>query len=48
MHGRHFRGNDLCEEAVTIARTRLRELGADEAPIGDTAVPTVGQLGLSM
>lgn len=46
--GRDFRGNDLCAEAITIARTRLRELGADEAPIGAARALQVGQLGLGV
>lgn len=46
QHGRHFCGNDLCDEAIAITRGRLRELGADEAPIGTDPTPEVGQLGL--
>jgi len=46
--GRNFLGNDLCEEAVAIARQRLVELGAEEiaAPAGGEATPP--QLGLSI
>lgn len=46
--GRHFRGNDLCEEAVTIARTRLVEGGAVEAPIEVARAPSGPQLGLTV
>ncbi|MBA3540738.1 MAG: site-specific DNA-methyltransferase [Deltaproteobacteria bacterium] len=46
--GRHFRGNDLCEEALTITRSRLLEVGADEAPMGGDHVPVAGQLGLTI
>ncbi|MCX5747688.1 MAG: site-specific DNA-methyltransferase [Proteobacteria bacterium] len=46
--GRHFRGNDLCTEAVEITRGRLREAGCDEAPIGADAISHQGQLGLSV
>ncbi len=46
--GRNFRGNDLCAEALTIARARLLEGGADEAPVGADHVPQVGQLGLGV
>jgi site-specific DNA-methyltransferase (adenine-specific) len=35
--GRHAMGNDLCEEAVTIAERRLRELGAE--PMQAAAAP---------
>lgn len=45
--GRSFYGNDLCTEAVDIARSRLRDLGARE--IGEiSAAPGPGQLGLSV
>jgi site-specific DNA-methyltransferase (adenine-specific) len=45
--GRLFLGNDLCEEAVMIARRRLRDAGADETTItlGSTTAEPV-QLGL--
>ncbi len=42
--GRSFWGNDLCAEAVEIARARLRELGARE--VGVPAVVAHPQLGL--
>jgi DNA modification methylase len=43
--GRHFRGNDLCAEAVEIARGRMLEAGAREA--SDPPRPVeAGQLGL--
>jgi site-specific DNA-methyltransferase (adenine-specific) len=46
-NGRSFSGNDLCAEAVEIARGRLREAGAREvAP--ELAAPEPGQLGLVM
>jgi site-specific DNA-methyltransferase (adenine-specific) len=42
---RSFRGNDLCEEAIDITRSRLREAGAREA--GDAPmVSSSPQLGL--
>lgn len=43
--GRAFLGNDLCAEAVDIARGRLLEAGAREVP-GERAAPQLGQLGL--
>ena len=45
-NGRNFLGNDLCAEAVAIARERLREAGAHEgaAPRGQE----VPQLGLTL
>ena len=46
--GRHFRGNDLCAEAVTIARKRLLEGGAVEGAVGEVAGVALGQLGLSV
>jgi site-specific DNA-methyltransferase (adenine-specific) len=45
--GRSFCGNDLCAEAVNIARGRLREAGAREIESGLAALD-VGQLGLLM
>jgi len=42
---RMFLGNDLCREAVDVARERLREVGATE---GLARVPEAGQLGLSV
>lgn len=45
--GRSFAGNDLCAEAVDIARGRLREAGAREVA-EQLAAPEVGQLGLLM
>jgi site-specific DNA-methyltransferase (adenine-specific) len=45
--GRSFCGNDLCAEAVDIARGRLREAGAREVEGGLPALD-VGQLGLLM
>jgi DNA modification methylase len=47
QQGRSFLGNDLCAEAVDIARGRLREAGAREV-IAELAAPEVGQLGLLM
>ena len=46
--GRHFAGNDLCEEAVQISRRRLLEAGAKEPlhAFGTDAVQS--QLGLQM
>ena len=48
-NGRNFAGNDLCTEAIEIARARLVELGAREAalerPASGSAVP---QLGLTL
>jgi site-specific DNA-methyltransferase (adenine-specific) len=46
--GRVFLGNDLCAEAVEIARGRLREAGAREFTAEIEAAPDVGQLGLLM
>ncbi|HUS64651.1 MAG TPA: site-specific DNA-methyltransferase [Kofleriaceae bacterium] len=45
---RLFLGNDLCEEAVMIARRRLRDAGAEEQPIalGGGGAPEPAQLGL--
>jgi site-specific DNA-methyltransferase (adenine-specific) len=51
--GRMFCGNDLCKEAVDIARGRLREAGAVELAIGELiggergSGARHGQLGLS-
>ena len=45
--GRAFLGNDLCAEAVDIARGRLLEAGAREASAARPA-PDLGQLGLLM
>ena len=45
--GRAFLGNDLCAEAVDIARRRLLEVGAREVADG-LAAPDAGQLGLLM
>ncbi len=45
--GRAFLGNDLCAEAVDIARGRLREAGARETA-EELAAPDIGQLGLLM
>ena len=45
--GRDFLGNDLCAEAVEIARTRLREHGAREGPRAAASEPAP-QLGLSL
>jgi site-specific DNA-methyltransferase (adenine-specific) len=45
--GRSFAGNDLCAEAVDIARGRLREAGAREVDEA-LAAPAAGQLGLLM
>lgn len=56
-NGRHFRGNDLCKEAVDITRKRLLELGAIEggvaAAMGGAGADAgagagTGQLGLSV
>jgi site-specific DNA-methyltransferase (adenine-specific) len=51
--GRHFIGNDLCEEAVAVARKRLVEAGAVEDPaLGTRPAGAPGgsapQLGLSL
>ena len=54
--GRHFIGNDLCEEAVAVARKRLVQAGAVEQPdlgASPAADPATGgkgaaQLGLSL
>ena len=43
---RVFLGNDLCEEAVMIARRRLREAGAEEGAIALTGGVEPAQLGL--
>jgi hypothetical protein len=45
--GRAFAGNDLCAEAVDIARGRLRAAGARETAEA-LATPDLGQLGLMM
>jgi site-specific DNA-methyltransferase (adenine-specific) len=45
--GRSFYGNDLCEEAVQIARDRLLDGGGREVGTLSTT-PAVGQLGLSV
>ncbi len=45
--GRLFLGNDLCAEAVDIARGRLVEAGGREVADG-LAAPDTGQLGLLM
>jgi site-specific DNA-methyltransferase (adenine-specific) len=49
--GRHAMGNDLCEEAVTIAERRLRELGAEPmapaaAPVAAASAPRQLELGV--
>ncbi|NVB80952.1 MAG: site-specific DNA-methyltransferase [Kofleriaceae bacterium] len=46
-NGRNFRGNDLCAEAIDIARSRLLEGGASEdaAPLRAEPAP---QLGLTL
>ena len=44
--GRSFMGNDLCAEAVTIARDRMIDAGADTAE--QLATSSAGQLGLQM
>ena len=46
-NARHFRGNDLCAEALDITRTRLSEAGGSE---GESAlrVESVPQLGLTL
>jgi hypothetical protein len=44
---RAFHGNDLCVEAVDIARSRLRDLGAREVTASPSATP-VPQLGLQI
>jgi site-specific DNA-methyltransferase (adenine-specific) len=49
-HGRMFLGNDLCKEAVDIARERLRELGAIEqarSMLATGGSGSAGQLGLA-
>ena len=48
--GRRFAGNDLCAEAVTITRERLRAAGAVERATATTVDGPVagGQLGLAM
>ncbi len=45
--GRRFLGNDLCAEAVDIARSRLRDGGARELE-AVSAEPSSGQLGLQV
>jgi site-specific DNA-methyltransferase (adenine-specific) len=45
-HGRDFAGNDLCAEAVEIARARLHDEGACEGP--RTAHVRAPQLGLTL
>ncbi len=45
--GRHFRGNDLCAEAVEITHKRLLATGAIAAPPSRPA-SAAGQLGLAM
>lgn len=32
QNGRHFAGNDICDEAIQIARKRLQECGGIESP----------------
>jgi site-specific DNA-methyltransferase (adenine-specific) len=44
---RSFYGNDLCSEAVDIARSRLRDLGARELT-ATSSVTDVSQLGLQI
>ncbi len=44
--GRDFGGNDLCDEAITIARKRLIDLGAEEHV--QVAADHAAQLGLLM
>ena len=46
-NGRHFMGNDLCEEAVTITRGRLLGAGAKE-PLHQQVQSSSSQLGLMM
>jgi site-specific DNA-methyltransferase (adenine-specific) len=46
-NGRHFMGNDLCEEAVNIARGRLIGAGAKE-PLHVELASSTSQLGLMM
>jgi site-specific DNA-methyltransferase (adenine-specific) len=48
--GRHFIGNDLCEEAVAITRRRLLEAGAEDRalPADAPAGRTGPQLGLAI
>jgi site-specific DNA-methyltransferase (adenine-specific) len=48
-HGRRFEGNDLCKEAVDIARARLVELGAIEhaRSLASDDGGASGQLGLA-
>ena len=47
-NGRSFRGNDVCEEAVQITRSRLIEAGAKEPLVVAPAAEVTGQLGLGM
>lgn len=46
--GRHFAGNDLCDEAVQITRRRLHEAGAKEPLHALASGPAAPQLGLQM
>jgi hypothetical protein len=46
--GRSFYGNDLCDEAVQIARDRLVDGGGRELGTLSKAEPSKGQLGLSV
>ncbi len=46
--GRSFYGNDLCDEAVQIARDRLIDGGGRELGALSKAEPSKGQLGLSV
>lgn len=48
--GRHFAGNDLCQEAIDITRERLLAAGAKELALGDGDPVSGGhaQLGLLM
>jgi len=48
-NGRMFGGNDLCQEAVDIARARLRDAGAAEVKnlLASPVVGQAGQLGLA-
>jgi site-specific DNA-methyltransferase (adenine-specific) len=45
---RHFKGNDLCAEAVDITRARLLELGAKEELQPAAASNEIAQLGLML
>ena len=48
-HGRDFAGNDLCAEAVEIARARMLELAEPSLSIDEARVsPSAPQLGLGL